>query len=287
MTESTATPEFSVLGQADDDVTGVSVYASSSSSNDYIFVALENTIAVYEYPFEHLGTIELTGLEDIEVEALSMYQASTSEYPSGLVAFAAEADDFEGFGFSSLEVVLGELGIAANTDFHPGFPSGCRKHDPISQSCSYKGFLTANSTECDCFAGSVGDTCEEITCEDDCSGHGTCVGPNLCRCEAQWGGLHCSFLLVEPDYETEANGGEDGDDPAIWISPVSPEKSLIVTTTKSEAGAGLSVYDLEGKLVQDFPASQPNNVDMIYDFQAGNRTIDLAFAACRGDNTLW
>lgn len=291
LTESTAPPELSVLGQADDTVTGVAVYTpAGSAANDYLFVALEDVIAVYEYPFEQVGTVQLTGLEDIEVEALSIYQAPTSKYSNGIIAFAAEAEDFEGFAFSSLDGVLDELGIAVNTDFHPGSLIGCRRRNPLCDACSGYGFCVGGATDltgCDCFAGSIGDNCEAVTCPNDCSGHGTCVGPNLCQCDAQWGGLHCSFLLVSPAYETEANGGEDADDPAIWISPVAPEKSRVVATTKSVVGQGLTVYDLAGKVVQEFEAAQPNNVDVIYNFRAGNRTVDLAYAACRADNTLW
>jgi 3-phytase len=93
-------------------------------------------------------------------------------------------------------------------------------------------------------------------------------------------------LLVEPRYETDANGA-DGDDPAIWISPEAPELSRIVTTTKSGEGAGLAVYDLEGNQLQIMYSNEPNNVDIIYNFAVGDRTVDLAYAACRGDNTLW
>ncbi|KAM0332037.1 hypothetical protein ACHAQA_002306 [Verticillium albo-atrum] len=284
LAETTSNPELSVLGKTDDTATGVAVYASQGTETDYLFIAQEGVVAVYRYPFELLGTLALAGLEDIEVEGISLYQAATSKYPLGALGFAAEADDFEGFGLSSLESVWEGLGVEPNTEYDPRLLSGCRKRDPICDACSNDGFCSGNST-CECFAGFKGDSCSEITCQDDCSGHGTCVGPNVCQCEKGWGGLHCAFLLVEPAYETEANGN-DGDDPAIWISPDSPEKSRIITTTKSETGAGLGVFDLTGKLLQIFPAGQPNNVDVIYNFTAGNRTVDLAYAACRADDTL-
>lgn len=41
----------------------------------------------------------------------------------------------------------------------------------------------------------------------------------------------------------------DTDDPAIWIHPTDPSKSLIVGTDK-EVGGGLYVYDLSGKIVK-------------------------------------
>ncbi|KAM0569335.1 hypothetical protein ACHAP9_004711 [Verticillium nonalfalfae] len=264
---------------------GESVEFVEGTDADYLFIAQEGTVAVYRYPFELVGTLALTGLEDIEVEGISLYQAATSKYPLGALGFAAEADNFEGFGLSSLENIWEGLGVEPNTEYDPRALLGCRKRDPICDACSNNGFCTTNSTACTCFSGFAGTGCSDFTCQDNCSGRGTCVGPNVCQCEKGWGGLHCSFLLIEPAFETEANGN-DGDDPAIWISPESPEKSRIITTTKSETGAGLGVFDLEGKLLQIFPAGQPNNVDVIYNFNLGNRTVDLAYAACRADDTL-
>src|SRR5262249_26589812 len=53
-----------------------------------------------------------------------------------------------------------------------------------------------------------------------------------------------------------------------------------------EVGAGLGVFDLNGSLLQTIAAGEPNNVDVIYGFQAGDKVIDLVYAACRTDNTL-
>ncbi|KAE9574586.1 3-phytase [Colletotrichum fructicola] len=288
LTESTTNPEVTKIGEAEEDVTGVAVYASSASNStgqEYLFVAQENAVAVYEYPFKLLGTIKLTGLEDIEVQGLSIYQGATSKYPSGALAFAIEADDVAGFGFMSLDGALTELGISVNKEYDPRTQVGCRTRSKICDTCSGNGYCEENALGCACFAGFTGDKCDAFQCTDNCSGRGECVGPNQCKCQDGWGGLHCSFLLVQPSYETDQNGA-DGDDPAIWISPEGADKSLIITTTKSTQGAGLGVFDLTGKLLQTIYAAEPNNVDMIYNFQAGNRTIDLAFAACRDDDTL-
>ncbi|KAK1982660.1 phytase [Colletotrichum cereale] len=284
--ESTTAPEITKLGEAPDDVTGIAIYVSNTTGLDYLFVAQEDSIGVYEYPFDLLGSIKLTGLEDIEVEGLSLYQGSTSKYPTGALGFSLEADpDFEGFGLMSLDGALSELGVSVNTAYDPHDQAGCRARSTICDACSGNGYCQANGLGCGCFAGFTGDKCDVFQCTDNCSGRGECVGPNQCKCEDGWGGLHCSFLLVEPSYETDQNGG-DGDDPAIWISPVSTEKSRIITTTKSTVGAGLGVFDLTGKLLQTIPAAEPNNVDIIYNFQVGGRKVDLAFAACRGDDTL-
>jgi len=286
LAESTAPPAVGKIGEAEDDVTGVAVYVSGTADLDYLLVATEDTVAVYSPPFNHLGNLKLVGHEDIEIQGLSVYQGSTSNYPAGVIAYAIEAEDVTGFGVSSLDGAIKALGLKANTKYDPSVTGD--KKPPICSSCSGNGFCTKGSrgAECSCFAGWQGRTCNTHTCEDNCSGNGKCIGPNQCQCNKGWGGLHCSFVVVQPVAETDANGG-DGDDPAIWISPTDKSQSRIITTTKSEQGAGLGVFDLSGKLLQPIPAGEPNNVDIIYNFQAGPRKIDLAYAACREDNTLW
>lgn len=271
--------------EAADDVTGLVVYAGKSS--DYLFVAQKDLVAVYTGRFRLVGTMKLSGAEDIEIQGLAVLQAKAADYPAGALTYAIEDEDGKAFGISSLESALKSLKIEANTAYDPS--ATCKDCvDLVCDECHSSGFCTKkrSGTTCSCFAGFSGPSCQTFTCTDSCSGHGTCIGANECKCESGWGGLHCSFLLVEPKLETDANGG-DGDDPAIWISPISPDQSRIVTTTKSEQGAGLGVFDLSGKLLQTLPAGEPNNVDMIYNFTlAGGRTVDLAFAACREDNTL-
>lgn len=284
LSESTRSPEIIVIGEVGDTLTGVAAYSSLDA--DYIFAVQTDVVAVYDFSWNLIGTLDVTGLEDVEIQGASMHQTSTENYPQGFVGYAIEADDFQGFGASSLDGIIEQLGIEVNTEYDPRKSNRCRQRNPIKEECSYIGFFSEPDKTCHCFAGAKGDSCEINTCTDDCSGHGICTGPNICKCEDGWGGLHCSFLLIEALHETEANGA-DGDDPAIWISPKSPELSRIVTTTKTEQGAGLGVFDLSGKELQVHYSEQPNNVDIIYGFKAGNRTVDLAFAACRGDNTLW
>lgn len=284
LSESTVSPKVEAIGEVGESLTGVAIY--SSDKEDYILAAETNIIQVLKFPFESIGTIEVTGIDEIEIEGLSVHQQATKLYPEGAIAYAAEADDFEGFALSSLEGVLGDLNIKANTDYDPHTQKGCRQRNPVKEECSFRGFWDAAARSCECFAGSVGKDCSWSVCPNNCAGHGECIGPNQCKCDSGWGGLYCSFLLVQPLRETDAKGA-DGDDPAIWISPTSPERSRIVTTTKSEEGAGLTVYDLNGNELQAHYSAQPNNVDIIYGFKAGERIVDLAFAACRGDNTLW
>ena len=56
----------------------------------------------------------------------------------------------------------------------------------------------------------------------------------------------------------------DTDDPAIWINPQNPSKSLIIGTDKNQDGA-LFVFDLQGKIQSDKVVrglKRPNNVDI-------------------------
>jgi 3-phytase len=69
----------------------------------------------------------------------------------------------------------------------------------------------------------------------------------------------------------------DTDDPAIWINPEEPIKSLIIGTDKDVNG-GLFVFDLDGKILPEKTVSlkQPNNVDVEYGLLIGNVSTDIA-----------
>lgn len=54
-------------------------------------------------------------------------------------------------------------------------------------------------------------------------------------------------------------GGDAADDPAIWIDPVDPSRSVIIATQKQ---SGLYVYDLSGKMLQFLADGRMNNVDL-------------------------
>ncbi|KAL4884315.1 hypothetical protein BJY04DRAFT_225603 [Aspergillus karnatakaensis] len=274
--ESTTAPEIQTLGHVEEDISGLAVYVTSESH--YLFVAQENIVEVHSPSLELKGTLSLTGAEDIEIAGTSIYQTASRKYPYGLLSYAYETDSGAGFGISSLEPVFTGLKLQENTAYTP------RTERPSKQSSELNGFKNSNGS-LSCFAGFTGSKCEQTTCINDCSGYGACVGPNECKCSGPWAGPDCSWVGAEPKYETDANGG-DGDDPAIWISPKNPKLSTIITTTKSEVGAGLAVFDLAGNVLQTMAAGEPNNVDVIYGFQIGNRSIDLAYAACREDDTL-
>lgn len=288
--ESTEHPSIQILISTNEEISGLTTYYGLYE--EYLLVIFSGHINIYSGTYTLVKQVEIAGVGDYKLNDAAIYQGAIGpKLPSGAIAYAIESDQLTGFGISSLDTVFSNPDFVPNTAFTPRnfVCDNCTAPTCESLSdCSRSGFCPSRPSEvCQCFAGFAGENCAKATCAVDCSGHGICEGPNTCACEDGWDGPTCSFQVVYPKYETEENG-EDGDDPAIWISPSNPGLSRVITTTKSEVGAGLAVFDLSGKELQHYPRGEPNNVDVIYGFQLGNnRTVDLAFAACREDNTLW
>lgn len=90
---------------------------------------------------------------------------------------------------------------------------------------------------------------------------------------------------IKPTVTTEPTPN-DTDDPAIWVNPTDPTKSLILGTDK-EMGGGLYVYNLEGKIVNKFIGMQrPNNVDIAYGLEINDKKVDIAVVTERKAKTI-
>lgn len=77
--------------------------------------------------------------------------------------------------------------------------------------------------------------------------------------------------------------GDVADDPAIWHNHQKPEQSRILGTNKT---SGLHVYDMQGKQTQFLPVGRLNNVDLRQQITVADKTIDLAAASLRDDNSV-
>lgn len=76
----------------------------------------------------------------------------------------------------------------------------------------------------------------------------------------------------------------DADDPAIWIHPADPAKSVILGTDK---GGALFAFSLDGKIIQSVKGFQRlNNVDVEYGLALSGVLTDIAVATDRDANTL-
>jgi 3-phytase len=95
-----------------------------------------------------------------------------------------------------------------------------------------------------------------------------------------------SSALLEPMGRT-AKVPNDPDDPAIWIHPSDPSKSLVLGTDKIETAGGLYVFGLDGALRQSMtPLDRPNNVDVEYGFASGAAITDIAVLTERMQHRL-
>lgn len=112
-----------------------------------------------------------------------------------------------------------------------------------------------------------------------------------------------SIPLAQPTVETPLTQDSadattpllgDSDDPAIWINPNNPEDSLVIATLKDGGGV---VFDLAGNIVQtitpadidpsfEFGDIRYNNVDLVYGFELGEESVDLAVFSDRANDTL-
>jgi 3-phytase len=87
-------------------------------------------------------------------------------------------------------------------------------------------------------------------------------------------------VLETPPAET---WGDAADDPAIWVNPRDPEKSVVIATDKN---LGLYVYDLDGKILQTLADGRMNNVDVRDGFVVDGKPRTLVAADNRTDKTI-
>jgi 3-phytase len=89
-------------------------------------------------------------------------------------------------------------------------------------------------------------------------------------------------IEIESEYGT-AQLPNDPDDPAIWVHPQDPSRSLILGTMKVAAPAGaVVVFGLDGQVRQVISGiDRPNNIDVEYGVQLAGRRTDIAVATER------
>lgn len=79
------------------------------------------------------------------------------------------------------------------------------------------------------------------------------------------------------------NSNDAADDPAIWVHPSDPAKSLIIGADKL---GGIATYSLDGKQVEYRPDGLINNVDLRYNFLLGGKRVTVLAAGNRANNTI-
>jgi len=92
-------------------------------------------------------------------------------------------------------------------------------------------------------------------------------------------------VSVHPVFSTTQTPGY-ADDPAIWIHPTDPSRSVIIGVDKFE---GVYVWNMSGQLIQHLPqgsTSRINNIDVRYDFQLGGQSVDVVATNLRDAGKL-
>lgn len=80
--------------------------------------------------------------------------------------------------------------------------------------------------------------------------------------------------VITPDLITD-RVFHDTDDPAIWIHPDDPSKSIVFGTDKDTNGA-IFAFDLNGKIIKNMTINNiryPNNIDLEYEFKLNDSTL--------------
>ena len=95
--------------------------------------------------------------------------------------------------------------------------------------------------------------------------------------------LDWPVLQASAQTEPVARLGDAADDPAIWVHPQEPKRSLVLGTNKKQ---GLLVYDLNGTQRQLLAVGRINNVDLRQGIRADGMLFDLAVATQRDEQAL-
>ncbi len=88
---------------------------------------------------------------------------------------------------------------------------------------------------------------------------------------------------IAPVSSSQSVALNETDDAAIWVHPTDPSLSLLLIGNERY---GLQVHEPNGLLRKHLnPTAKPNNVDLIYDFDLGEKKADLAIASCFMDES--
>jgi len=86
-------------------------------------------------------------------------------------------------------------------------------------------------------------------------------------------------LTLQPRAILQGSGAQEADDPAIWIHPTDPARSLLFLSDKA---TGIYVFDLQGRAVQHVSfGTRINNIDVRSDVPWENGTLHCVAANLR------
>ncbi|MGY6547181.1 phytase [Arthrospiribacter ruber] len=222
------------------------------------------------------------------------YHADPDMGDEELAVFATEgfASDHEGISFYKLETGVGYILVSdqQSNKFHIYSREGTKENPHDHQLVKIVEVQAKESDGSETSSSSFGDKFPNglfVAMSNDKTFHfydWTDIAGEELKIAPDGVPLH-SKNAIEPKVITETVEF-DTDDPAIWIHPDNPEKSLIVGTDKLEGG-GLYVFNLDGEIVNKITGmGRPNNVDIAYGFKLGGESVDIAVATERNTDML-
>ncbi|KAK4429151.1 Leishmanolysin-like peptidase [Sesamum alatum] len=78
---------------------------------------------------------------------------------------------------------------------------------PVSGQCPNSCYFNGDCIDgrCHCFLGFEGHDCSQLSCPDNCNGHGECLKDGVCDCETGYTGIDCSTVVC--DEQCSLHGG--------------------------------------------------------------------------------
>ena len=96
--------------------------------------------------------------------------------------------------------------------------------------------------------------------------------------------IHTATATVETT--PSDNTGDSIDDPAIWVDPNDPSRSVVIAADHGSLKS-LSVYDLSGQRIFNLPLGTANNVDLRDGFPFGGATVPILGLAGSGNFSFY
>jgi 3-phytase len=99
-------------------------------------------------------------------------------------------------------------------------------------------------------------------------------------------GEHISDVVaaaVETTPVPQKRNYDSADDPAIWVHPGNPEKSIIIGTDKK---GGMVTYNLRGEELYYYFTGNMNNCDLRYGYRINGGTVDIVAASNRSFHSI-
>jgi 3-phytase len=90
-------------------------------------------------------------------------------------------------------------------------------------------------------------------------------------------------ITARVETATVPHSGDAAEDVAVWVHPTDPSRSTVIATDKK---GGLAVYDLAGQQLQYYRGTQPNNVDLRYNFPLADQRATIVATSDLSDETI-